>query len=45
MDASLQVRLPDRRLEWDGAAMRVTNCKGAEELVNPPCRRGWSLEG
>ncbi|HNY86578.1 MAG TPA: Gfo/Idh/MocA family oxidoreductase [Candidatus Hydrogenedentes bacterium] len=39
------IRLPDRRLEWDGAAGRVTNCKEAEELVNPPYRRGWSLEG
>ncbi len=30
-------------LEWDAAAMRVTNDPEANALVNPPARAGWSL--
>jgi len=31
------------KLEWDGANMRFTNCAEANELINPPSRKGWEL--
>ncbi len=40
----LAIRMKDRRLEWDGENMRVTNDDEAQKLVDPPCRAGWSLE-
>ncbi len=30
-----------KRLEWDGPAMRATNCPEAEALIHPPQRDGW----
>ncbi|HEY3281058.1 MAG TPA: Gfo/Idh/MocA family oxidoreductase [Armatimonadota bacterium] len=32
-----------RKLEWDGADMRATNCPEAEEFLEPHYRKGWSL--
>lgn len=32
----------ERLLEWDAAAMRVTNDADANAWVNPACRAGWS---
>ena len=32
-----------RVLEWDAAAMRVTNDEEAHRLVDPPYRTGWEL--
>ena len=32
-----------RVLEWDAAAMRVTNDEEANRLVDPPYRTGWEL--
>ncbi|HOV73688.1 MAG TPA: Gfo/Idh/MocA family oxidoreductase [Candidatus Hydrogenedentes bacterium] len=40
----LAMRLPDRRLLWDGAAMRFTNDAEANAFINPPYRDGWTLE-
>lgn len=31
------------KLEWDGPNMRFTNSSEANELVNPPSRKGWEL--
>ncbi len=31
-----------KTVEWDAAAMRVTNHKGLEKWVKEPTRRGWS---
>jgi predicted dehydrogenase len=31
------------KLEWDGENMRFTNCAEANELINPPSRKGWEL--
>lgn len=39
----LAIRMKDRRLDWDGEALRVTNEPEANALVNPPYREGWSL--
>ena len=32
-----------KKLYWDGPNMRVTNVPEANEYVNPPYRRGWTL--
>jgi hypothetical protein len=32
-----------RRLEWDGPNTRFANCDEANQLINPPCRDGWTL--
>lgn len=34
----IALRFPNRRLEWDAAAMRFSNCPEANALVNPPAR-------
>lgn len=39
----LAMRVKDRKLLWDGAAMRFTNDEEANALLNPPYREGWSL--
>ena len=39
----LAMRVKNKRLEWDGKKMRVTNDDEANEYVNPPYRTGWSL--
>ena len=31
------------RLYWDGPARRCTNVAPVNDLVNPPCRKGWEL--
>lgn len=33
----------DQKLEWDSAAMKVTNVPEANKLVKPPRRDGWEL--
>jgi hypothetical protein len=30
-------------LTWDSAAMRATDCAGAEQYVMPRFREGWGL--
>ena len=37
----LAQRFPGERLEWDTAAMRVTNSEAANRCVDPPYRGGW----
>lgn len=39
----LAMRVKDRRLEWDGAAMRFKNDEDANALVSPVYRKGWVL--
>ena len=33
----------EQLLEWDSKSMRVTNDAGADKLVSPPYRAGWTL--
>jgi hypothetical protein len=40
---NLAVRYPDRRLLWDGQAMKVTNDPAADAYVRRTYRKGWSL--
>jgi len=39
----LATRVKDRRLEWDSEALKIANDKEANDLINPPCREGWTL--
>ncbi|MDQ1257416.1 MAG: Gfo/Idh/MocA family oxidoreductase [Candidatus Hydrogenedentes bacterium] len=39
----LAMRVRDRKLTWDGAAMEFTGDIPATRLVNPPYREGWTL--
>ncbi len=39
----LAMRVKDRKLDWDGAAMRFTNDEEANLLIHPPYREGWTL--
>jgi predicted dehydrogenase len=32
-----------KKLEWDAAAMRATNCPAADEFIRREYRKGWSL--
>ncbi len=40
---NLAVRFPDRELQWNGAAMEVTNDKDANAYVRREYREGWRL--
>ena len=40
---NLAIRYPNKKLEWDGEKMEVTNFPEANQFVNPPYRQGWSL--
>ncbi|HNT89680.1 MAG TPA: Gfo/Idh/MocA family oxidoreductase, partial [Candidatus Hydrogenedentes bacterium] len=37
------MRVKDRRLDWDGSALRITNDDEADRLVRPAYREGWTL--
>jgi predicted dehydrogenase len=32
-----------KKIEWDAANMRATNCSECDEMIKPPYRKGWSL--
>ncbi len=40
---NLAIRNPGKKLDWDGANMKVTNLEEANKYVNEPYRQGWSL--
>jgi len=39
----IAIRMLGRKLEWDSKNMRFTNCDEANQFVNPPYRKGWTL--
>lgn len=39
----LAMRMKDRKLEWDGPALRIPNDTEANLLIDPPYRKGWAL--
>ncbi len=39
----IAMRFKGRRLAWDSAGMKFTNCPEANAFVNPPSRKGWKL--
>jgi predicted dehydrogenase len=40
---NLAVLYPERKLEWDGPNLKVTNIAEANDFVKPKFREGWSL--
>jgi len=40
---NLAVRFPNKKLEWDGENMKVTNLEEANEYVHRQYRQGWNL--
>jgi predicted dehydrogenase len=39
----IAIKMLGHKLEWDGKKMRFTNCDEANQYVNPPSRKGWTL--
>ena len=39
----LDQRAPGRRLEWDGAKMKIRNAPELNQYVHKPYRKGWTL--
>ena len=39
----IAIRFPGRKLGWDGAAGRFTDCDEANRALETPYRKGWSL--
>ncbi|MCH2589106.1 MAG: hypothetical protein MK004_11640 [Planctomycetales bacterium] len=39
----LAQRAPGRRLEWDGAKMKIRNAPELNQYVHKPYRKGWTL--
>ncbi len=39
----IALKMPGTKLEWDGPSARFTNSDEANQHLNPPYRKGWSL--
>ena len=39
----IAIKMAGTKLEWDAEDMRFTNSEPANEFVNPPYRKGWTL--
>jgi predicted dehydrogenase len=39
----IALKMPGKKLEWDAKAMKFTNCPEANQFVDPPYRKGWTL--
>jgi len=39
----IALKMPGTKLEWDGPSARFTNSEEANQYLNPPYRKGWSL--
>jgi len=39
----IAIKLANTKLEWDGKAGKFRGNKAANEFLNPPYRKGWSL--
>jgi predicted dehydrogenase len=39
----IAMKLKGQKLAWDGQATKFTNCPGANLLLDPPYRKGWTL--
>jgi hypothetical protein len=40
---AIALRFPGETLKWDNKQGRFTNSKAANELIDPPYRKGWKL--
>jgi predicted dehydrogenase len=41
---TVAIRVPRETLQWDAAAMKVTNSAGASRLLTKPYREGWGMQ-
>ena len=41
----LATRFPKKTLEWDAAALEITNAKEANAFVRRKYRKGWEVKG
>jgi hypothetical protein len=39
----IALKMPGTKLQWDGPNARFTNCDEANQYLNPPYRKGWTL--
>jgi predicted dehydrogenase len=39
----IALKMPGTKLEWDAQAVKFTNCPEANQFVDPPYRKGWTL--
>ena len=39
----IALKMPGTKLQWDAANMLFTNCDKANQFINPPYRKGWTL--
>jgi len=39
----IAMRMLGKKLEWNSQKMRFTNCPEANQFLNPPYRKGWTL--
>jgi len=39
----IAIKMPGVKLEWDAQKMRFTNSLEANQFINPPYRKGWTL--
>jgi hypothetical protein len=39
----IALKYPGRKLEWNAKAGKFSNAKDANQHLNPPYRKGWSL--
>jgi hypothetical protein len=39
----IAIKLLGTKLEWDAERVQFTNCAEANQYINPPYRKGWSL--
>ena len=39
----IAMKFPGRKLAWDGAAGRFTDCEDANRHLETPYRKGWTL--
>ncbi len=40
---TVAIRVPDTRLRWNQAGLRVTNCDAADKLLRRSYRKGWEV--
>jgi predicted dehydrogenase len=39
----IAIKMAGTKLEWDSSRLRFKNCPEANQFINPPYRKGWSL--
>jgi len=39
----IAIKMQGTKLQWDATATRFTNCDEANQHLNPPYRKGWTL--